>query len=114
MQIEELRRRLRALGANPAHEQRVLRHWTQALPLDAGRRRIEHFPANVREVARCRPVYEEWPGWRTSTRGAARFDDLPDAARRYIARLEDATGAPAGILSLGPRRADTLFREMPR
>ena len=77
-------------------------------------RRIEHFPANVREVARCRPVYEEWPGWRTSTRGAARFDDLPDAARRYIARLEDVTGAPAGILSLGPRRADTLFREMPR
>ena len=77
-------------------------------------RRIEHFPANVREVARCRPVYEEWPGWRTSTRGAARFDDLPDAARRYIARLEDITGAPAGILSLGPRRAETLFREMPR
>ena len=43
MQIEELRRRLRALGANPAHEQRVLRHWAQALPLHAGRRRIEDF-----------------------------------------------------------------------
>jgi 23S rRNA (adenine2503-C2)-methyltransferase len=43
MQIEDLRRRLQALGALPVHEQRVLRHWARALPLHAGRRRIEHF-----------------------------------------------------------------------
>ncbi|MGD9782153.1 MAG: adenylosuccinate synthase [Kiritimatiellia bacterium] len=72
-------------------------------------RRIGHFPANVREVARCQPVYEDLPGWRASTRGAARFADLPDAAKRYIARLEEVTGVPVGILSLGPRRAETLF-----
>lgn len=72
-------------------------------------RRIDHFPANVREVARCRPVYEEVPGWRASTRGAARFADLPDAAKRYVARLEEVTGVPVGILSLGPRREETLF-----
>lgn len=72
-------------------------------------RRIDHFPANVREVARCRPVYEELPGWGVATRGAARFADLPAAAKRYIARLEEVTGVPVGILSLGPRRADTLF-----
>lgn len=72
-------------------------------------RRIDHFPANVREVARCQPVYEEVPGWRTSTRGAARFADLPDAAKRYVARLEEVTGVPVGILSLGPRREETLF-----
>jgi 23S rRNA (adenine2503-C2)-methyltransferase len=51
MQIEDLRRRLRALGANPAHEQRVLRHWVQALPLHAGRRRIEDFlPLALRQA----------------------------------------------------------------
>ena len=72
-------------------------------------RRIGHFPANVREVARCKPVYEEAPGWRASTRGAARFADLPDAAKRYVARLEEVTGVPVGILSLGPRREETLF-----
>lgn len=50
MQIEDIRRRLRAAGARPLHEERVLRHWTQALPLDAGRRRIEHFlPLALRE-----------------------------------------------------------------
>jgi len=72
-------------------------------------RRIEHFPANVREAARCRPVYEEVPGWLAPTRGAARFADLPDAAKRYVARLEQLTGVPVGILSLGPRREDTFF-----
>ena len=51
MQIDDLRRRLRALGANPAHEARVLRHWAQALPLQAGRRRLEDFlPLAVRQA----------------------------------------------------------------
>ncbi|NCA83130.1 MAG: adenylosuccinate synthase [Opitutae bacterium] len=72
--------------------------------------RIDHFPANIREVTRCKPIYEEAAGWRTSTRDIARFADLPAAARRYIARLEQLTGVPVGILSLGPRRASTLIR----
>jgi adenylosuccinate synthase len=72
-------------------------------------KRIAHFPANIREVSRCKPIYEEAPGWRTSTRDVARFGDLPDLAKRYIARLEQLTGVPVGILSLGPRRASTLI-----
>ena len=71
--------------------------------------RTEHFPANVREVSRCVPVYEEMPGWKTATRGAAKFADLPEAARNYVRRLEEITGVRAGILSLGPRREETLF-----
>ncbi len=43
MHLDQIRQRLRAAGAKPLHEQRVLRHWTQALPLHAGRRRIEDF-----------------------------------------------------------------------
>jgi adenylosuccinate synthase len=71
-------------------------------------RRIEHFPANVREVARCKPILEEMPGWQATTRGAKRFEDLPAAAQAYIRRLEAVTGVPASLLSLGPRREDTL------
>ncbi len=74
-------------------------------------KRIEHFPANIRAVSRCRPVYEEMAGWKDSTREVARFVDLPEAAKRYIARLEEVTGVPVGILSLGPRRASTLVLE---
>ena len=43
MQIETIRQRLRALGAKPLHEQRVLRDWIQAQPHDQGRRRAEDF-----------------------------------------------------------------------
>jgi len=51
MQISALRERLRALGALPRHEARVLRDWVMALPHDAGRRRPEHFlPATLREA----------------------------------------------------------------
>ncbi len=49
MRIDTIRQRLRALGARPAHEQRVLRLWSQALPQDSGRRKTEDFlPATMR------------------------------------------------------------------
>jgi 23S rRNA (adenine2503-C2)-methyltransferase len=51
MRIETLRQRLRALGARPVHEQRVLRLWAQAQPQDSGRRRVEDFmPQTLREA----------------------------------------------------------------
>ena len=51
MRIEHIRQRLRALGARPAHEQRVLRLWVQALPQDSGRRKPEDFlPLAVRDA----------------------------------------------------------------
>ena len=51
MRIETLRQRLRALGARPVHEQRVLRLWAQAQPQDSGRRRVENFmPQTLREA----------------------------------------------------------------
>ncbi len=51
MRIETLRQRLRAWGARPVHEQRVLRLWSQALPQDSGRRRVEDFmPQALREA----------------------------------------------------------------
>ncbi len=74
-------------------------------------RRIDAVPANIREMSRCRPVYEEMPGWLSTTRGATRREDLPEAARQYMARLEEITGVPVGIVSLGPRREDTLLPE---
>ena len=51
------------------------------------------------------------PGWKTPTKGARRFADLPDAARRYIARLEEVSGVPAAIVSTGSERDDTIVRD---
>ena len=51
------------------------------------------------------------PGWSTPTKGIRRYADLPEAARRYIARLEEVTGVPAALISTGSERDDTILRE---
>ncbi len=71
-------------------------------------RRFDTVPASIRTLERCRPVYEEMPGWKTSTASAQSIEDLPDAARAYINRLVELTGVPVGLLSVGPRRASTI------
>src|SRR5687768_4320325 len=51
MRLATLRHRLRALGAKPCHEQRILRSWSNALPLDSGKRRPEDFlPLELRNA----------------------------------------------------------------
>jgi adenylosuccinate synthase len=71
-------------------------------------RTYETIPANIRILSACEPVYESMPGWQGSTRGARSLDDLPEAARAYIDRLCALTGAPLGMLSVGPGRASTI------
>lgn len=71
-------------------------------------KRIEHVPADVEMLARCKPVYEEWPGWMTSTSEMSKWDELPEKAQAYINRLCDLTGTKLGILSVGPKRSSTM------
>jgi adenylosuccinate synthase len=71
-------------------------------------RRLDCVPADIRAFSRCRPVYEDMPGWRTSTAGVQRMEDLPDRARAYVDRLCEVTGVKLGILSVGAGRGSTL------
>ena len=71
---------------------------------------LADFPSDVSRLAACEPVYESLPGWSTPTKGVTRFDDLPQGARRYIARLEEVSGVPAAIISTGSERNDTILR----
>ena len=76
-----------------------------------GDRTLTEFPSDVSQLAACTPVYESMPGWKTPTKGARRYEDLPEAARRYIARLEEVSGVRAGIVSTGSERDDTILRK---
>ena len=76
-----------------------------------GGRTVEDMPSDVGQLAACEPIYESWPGWEAATRGIRRFDDLPENARRYIARLEEVSGVPAAVISTGSERMDTILRE---
>ncbi|HEV3062520.1 MAG TPA: adenylosuccinate synthase [Vicinamibacterales bacterium] len=78
-----------------------------------GGRTLTDFPSDLGQLAQCEPVYESVPGWSAPTKGLRRFDALPDAARRYIARLEEVSGVPAAIVSTGSERDDTIMRQNP-
>ncbi|MGW8311799.1 MAG: adenylosuccinate synthetase, partial [Desulfuromonadales bacterium] len=56
----------------------------------------------------CTPVYEEFEGWCSDIRGARTVADLPQAARAYMAKLEELAGCPAVLISVGPRRDQTI------
>ena len=58
-----------------------------------------------------KPIYEDLPGWQTSTVGARSVDDLPAAARNYMRRIEEVVGAPIAVVSTGPDREETILLE---
>jgi adenylosuccinate synthase len=76
-----------------------------------GSRTLTDFPSDVVQLAGCQPVYESMPGWTEPTRGVRRFADLPENARRYVAKLEEVSGVRAAIISTGSERDDTIFRD---
>ena len=71
-------------------------------------KRFTNIPANIRVLEQCTPVYETMKGWRSSTKTITNYDDLPEEAKAYVARLCELTGAKLGILSVGPKRDSTL------
>jgi adenylosuccinate synthase len=75
-----------------------------------GGREVADFPADLAALEAAEPVYTTLPGWRTSTAGALAFDDLPPAARDYVAFIEAQLGAPVELISTGPRREETIVR----
>jgi adenylosuccinate synthase len=72
---------------------------------------ISDVPALCEDYARVEPKLEVLPGWKTKTTAVTRFPDLPAAAKRYVRFLEERCGAPAALISTGPRREETIWRE---
>ena len=71
-------------------------------------KRIEEFPASGTALRNLKPVYEELPGWQEPLDRARKMDDLPERARAYIRRLEQLTGAPMLMVSVGAGRDETI------
>ena len=68
---------------------------------------ITEYPANLRTLAKCEPVYEELPGWEEDVTGCRTLDELPENARHYLERVSQLTGIPLSIFSVGPDRTQT-------
>lgn len=66
------------------------------------------IPADIRRFAQIEPVYQNLPGWQTSTVGAKNFEALPVNAQKYLRFLEEQSGARIGMVSTGPDRNETF------
>ena len=75
--------------------------------------RMEQPPVGAEGYADIQPIYEDVPGWRSSTAGLDRYEDLPPQARDYLARIADVAGVPVQVVSTGPDRAHTMVLEHP-
>jgi adenylosuccinate synthase len=74
---------------------------------------LDILPAGAEALSECEPVYEEHPGWTDSTVGINRFEALPDAAQRYLKRIEEVCGVPVDLISTGPDRDETIVLRHP-
>lgn len=73
----------------------------------------ETAPLGADQYAACEAVIEEMPGWKGSTAGVTEYDQLPENAKAYIARIEQLVGVKVTILSTGPDRNETIVLENP-
>ena len=70
---------------------------------------IQSPPSTIASLARCKPVYIEMPGWKEDITNIKNFEDLPENAKAYIHKLEEVTGTPVGMISVGPDREQTII-----
>lgn len=69
---------------------------------------IDYFPASLEDLAKCEPVYEEFDGWDDSVANARSYDELPENAKKYLKRIEEFTETKISIVSVGPKRDQTM------
>jgi adenylosuccinate synthase len=69
---------------------------------------LEYPPAEVALLSKVEPIYEEVPGWQTPTSHIRNFQDLPEEARAYLARLCQLVGAKLSVVSVGPEREQII------
>jgi len=68
------------------------------------------FPQELEKIKAAKPIYEEMPGWKgIDMSGATSFGDLPGEAQSYVKRIEELAGVPVSILSIGPKRSQTII-----
>jgi len=69
---------------------------------------IDYFPASLEDLAKCEPIYEEFEGWGEEVANARSYDELPENAEKYLKRIEEFTDTKISIVSVGPKRDQTM------
>ncbi|MEI0485344.1 adenylosuccinate synthase [Brachyspira intermedia] len=70
---------------------------------------LEGYPADLEVLSKVEPVYEEFEGWKTSTRDIREYDKLPENAKKYLNRLSEVIETDISIVSVGAGRDETII-----
>lgn len=79
----------------------------------AGKKTYTQPPMKLSDYDRYEPIYEEFDGWKTSTRGVTTYEDLPLKAKRYLKIIEALVETRIDIISTGPERESTILLNNP-
>ncbi|MCI2109482.1 MAG: adenylosuccinate synthase [Acidaminococcaceae bacterium] len=71
-------------------------------------KQITTIPADLKILAKAKPMYEEFQGWMTDISKMETYDELPAPAKKYLDRLSQVAGVKIGIVSVGPNRSQTI------
>ena len=71
-------------------------------------KQIDYYPASLKELERCEPVYEEFDGWTEDISTVTEYNQLPANAKKYLKRIEELTGLQLMTVSVGPSREQTI------
>lgn len=69
---------------------------------------IKEFPERIGVLQKCEPVYIELPGWQQDISTITRYEDLPEKALQYLAKIEELTGVRQCLIAVGPKRRQTI------
>ena len=75
--------------------------------------KIDYYPASLKELDRCQPVYEELPAWKEDITAAKTWSDLPENAQKFLNRVSELVGIPLVTVSVGPDREQTIVLQNP-
>ncbi|WP_457623913.1 adenylosuccinate synthase [Persephonella sp.] len=90
----------------------VLDHFEEikvAVAYEYNGKEIKEFPASLKILEGCKPIYKTLKGWNVSTKGLKEKDKLPDEAWEFINLIEEETGTPVVMLSTGPERSEYIW-----
>ena len=76
-------------------------------------KKIDYLPSSVEDQLKIKPIYENFPGWKETTKGIKNMEDLPENAKNYIYAIEDFIGAKISSISTSPEREDTILIHNP-
>jgi adenylosuccinate synthase len=74
-----------------------------------GNETITYFPASLKELAQCEPIYEEFDNWDVDISEVRKYEDLPQNAKTYLKRIEQLVGVPIKLIGVGKEREQTIM-----